>query len=181
MTISTARSPWLHYEAAALIILGLLALLFPLLTGVVVAIFAGWLLMISGVIGLISAFSSKDHTHFGFSIASAVIALLAGLLIALHPVLGAVSITLVVAGYLLFDGVTMIGFAMDQKKRGEMRWRWPIAVGVADILLAVVLITLFGASDAVVIGIVVAIDLIAAGIGMWGLAGREPVQHGTVV
>lgn len=164
--MTTARPSWLTIEAGALIVLGALAIIFPLFTGIALAIFLGWLLMIVGLLGLIFAFAGRGHAHLGWSVASAVIAILAGLLLLLHPLFGVVTLTLLVAAYLLFDGVTLVGLGLDQRKRGVLRWRWILGSGVVDILLAVLILALGGVGSAVLIGVIVGIDLIAAGIGL---------------
>jgi len=166
MTTVAARSTWLTIEAVGLIVLGALAIIFPLFTGIAIAILLGWLLIIVGLLGLISAFAGREHAHFGWSIASAIIAILAGLLLLLHPLFAAVALTLLVAAYLLFDGVTLIGLGMDQRKRGVLRWRWVAGSGIVDILLAILILTLSGVGSAALIGVIVGIDLIAAGIGL---------------
>lgn len=165
----TERSPLLTAEAVALVLLGVLAVIFPLFTGIAVAIFAGWLLVLVGAVGVVSAFAGRDHAHLGWSIASALIAVLAGVLLLLHPLFAAVAITLLLAAYLIFDGVTLIMLGLDHRKRGEISWRWPLGAGVIDVLLGVLVATLGAAASAVLIGVVVGVDLIAAGVGLFVL------------
>jgi uncharacterized membrane protein HdeD (DUF308 family) len=170
-----ARSSWLTIEGIGLIVLGALAILFPLFAGIAVAVFIGWLLIIVGVLGLLSAFAGREHVDLVWSVASAVIAILAGLLLLLHPLFAAVGITILVAAYLIFDGVTLIALGLDQKKRGVLRWRWVLASGVVDILLALLILTLSGVGSAALIGVIVGISLAAAGIGLLA-AHRSGVQ-----
>ena len=166
MSAVSARPSWLMIEAVILIVLGALAIVFPLFTGIAIAVFLGWLLMIVGVLGLVSAVVGRDHAHLGWSVASGVIAILAGLLLLSHPLFAVVALTLLIAAYLLFDGVTLVGLGLDQRKRGVLRWRWIAGAGVVDILLAVLILALSGIGSAVLIGVIVGIDLIAAGIGL---------------
>jgi uncharacterized membrane protein HdeD (DUF308 family) len=160
------RSPWLTIEAIVLIILGVLAIVFPLFAGIAVAVVIGWVFILSGVVGLISAIAGRQHAHLGWSIASAVIAVLFGLLLLLHPLFAAVAITLLIAAYFLFDGVTLIGLGLDQRKRGSLRWRWMVGAGVLDIVLAVLTVSLGAVGSAALIGIIVGIDLIIAGASL---------------
>ena len=169
MTDLPAKSSWLTIEGVALIVLGALAIIFPFFTGVAVGVFLGWVLIMVGLIGLVSAFAGRGHVHMGWSIASGVIALLAGLLMLLHPLIAAVALTLIVAAYLLFDGVTLIGLALDHRKRGVARWGWAAASGVFDLVLAVLILLFSGAGSAVFIGFIVGIDLIIAGFSLLAL------------
>jgi len=176
MTSLAARSRWLTIEAIALIVLGALAIIFPLFTGIAIAILVGWLLVVVGILGLVAAVAGRDHVHLVWSVASAVIAILAGLLLLFHPLFAAVALTVVVAAYLLFDGVTLIGLGLDQRKRGASRWRWVFGSGCVDVLLAVLLLALSGVGSAVLIGVIVGIDLIAAGIGLLAVHRERPAS-----
>jgi uncharacterized membrane protein HdeD (DUF308 family) len=162
------------------VVLGVLAVVFPLFTGIAVAIFLGWLLIIVGAIGLISAFAGRDHAHLGWSVASGVIAVLAGALLLTHPLFAVVALTLLIALYLLFDGATLIGFALDQRKRGSLAWRWPLGSGIVDILLAVLIVCLSGAASAVLIGVIIGIDLIAAGVSLFVLHRNGTAPAGAI-
>jgi uncharacterized membrane protein HdeD (DUF308 family) len=173
-----ARSPLLTVEAVALIVLGIIALVLPLFAGLFVSTAVGVLLILSGGIGLVSAFRGGPHWHRGWSITSAVIALVVGLLIVLNPLVGAISLTLLLGAYLLFDGVSLIGLAIDQKKRGTARWGMLALAGVVDIVLALLVLLLGAVGSAVVVGVIVGIDLIAAG-GALLLIHRSPLAAPT--
>ena len=177
MAVATARSPLLMLEAVLLILLGIAAVALPLFAGLLVGTFIGVLLLISGVVGLVSAFSGGAHVHRGWSIASAAIALLVGLLILFYPLAGTSLLTFFLGLYLILDGVALIGLALDQRKRGSSRWGLLLASGVVDIILAVVLFALGGLGSAVVVGIVVGIDLIFAGVALL-LLHRSPIGAG---
>jgi uncharacterized membrane protein HdeD (DUF308 family) len=160
------RSSWLTIEAIVLIVLGILAIVFPLFAGIALALVIGWVFVVSGVVGLISAIAGRDHAHLGWSIASAVIAVLFGLLLLLHPLFAAVAITLLLAAYFLFDGVTLVGLGLDQRKRGSLRWRWMVGAGVLDIVFGVLTFSLGALGSAALIGVIVGIDLIIAGASL---------------
>ena len=163
MPIVPARSPLLTIEAVALIVLGIVALVLPLFAGLFVSTAVGVLLILVGGIGLASALGGGPHWHRGWSIASAVIALVVGLLIVFDPVIGAISLTLLLAAYLLLDGVSLIGLSIDQRRRGASRWGLLAVAGVVDVILAGLVLMLGAVGSAVAIGIIVGIDLIVAG------------------
>jgi uncharacterized membrane protein HdeD (DUF308 family) len=98
---------------------------------------------------------------------SAAIAVLAGLLLVFHPLVAAVAVTVIVAAYLLIDGVALIGLGLDQRNRKARHWYGPFGSGVLDILLALLILALGAAGSAVLIGIIIGVDLIAAGIGLF--------------
>ncbi len=91
-------------------------------------------------------------------------------------VVGAAALAFVIALYLLLDGVALIGLAWDQRKRMGRRWPWLMLSGVLDLLLAGLIAALGPLSDAVLLGFIIALDLIVAGIALtgMGLAARRP-------
>lgn len=177
MAVAPARSPILTIEAVLLIVLGAAALILPLFAGLFVGTIIGVVLLVSGIVGLVSAVSGGVHVHRGWSILSAVIALLVGLLILFNPLAGVVSLTLLIGAYLLLDGVSLIGLAFDQRRRGSSRWALLLASGVVDLILAVLIVMLSGIGSAVVVGVILGIDLIAAGIALLAVH-RTPLVGG---
>ena len=177
MAIATARSPVLTIEAVLLIVLGAAALFLPLFAGLFVGTIIGVVLLISGLVGLVAAFSGGPHLHQGWSILSAVIALLVGLLILFNPLAGVVSLTLLLGAYLLLDGISLIGLALHQRKGGSPRWGLLLLSGIVDLVLAALIVTLSGIGSAVVIGIILGVDLIAAGIALLAVH-RAPLVGG---
>ncbi len=177
MAIASTRSPILTVEAVLLIVLGAVALILPLFAGLFVGAILGVVLLISGLVGLVSAFSGGAHVHRGWSVLSAVIALLVGLLILFNPPTGVVSLTLLLGVYLLLDGVSLVGLAFDQRRRGSSRWGLLLASGIVDLVLAAAIVFLSSFGSAIVVGIIVGVDLIAAGIALLALH-RTPLVGG---
>lgn len=166
MPIVERHSPWLTIEGVLLILLGIGVLLAPMIAGVAAGILFGWVLVMAGVVGLASAFAGRAEAHFGWSLASAIIALGVGVILIARPLMGAVTISLFLAAYLLMDGVTLMGLAMDQRKRGARGWAWIAASGALDFVLAVAVVMLTRTGAAILVGFMIGVDLIAAGIGL---------------
>jgi uncharacterized membrane protein HdeD (DUF308 family) len=166
MTVTQGKSGWLTAEGVLLIVLGLLALVSPLFAGLAVAVIFGWLLVMVGVLGLVSAFAGRDHAHMGWSFASAAIALIVGLILVFNPLVAAELVTILIGAYLLLDGISLIGLGLDQRKRGTRAWGWMLGAGVLDVLLAAILLSLAGIGPTVLVGVVVGVDLIVAGVAL---------------
>ncbi len=166
MDLAARRSTWLTVEGVLLIVLGLFALLAPLFAGLALAVTLGILLVVAGGIGLISAFAGRHHAHQGWSLLSAAIALVIGLVILIWPLAGAAGLTLLLGAYLLFDGVSLIGLALDHRRRADTAWGWLLVAGIVDLLLAGVVILLSATGSAVLIGFIIGLDLIVAGIAL---------------
>jgi uncharacterized membrane protein HdeD (DUF308 family) len=168
-------APWFIAEGVLLIVLGVVAAALPGIAGVAGAVVFGWVLILAGLFGLTSLIGSREHTHLLWSIVSSLVALVVGALIVWAPLLGAVTLALFIAVYLLLDGIALCGLAWDQRKRGAARWLWLMVAGVLDVVLAVLIVVLRPLGDAVLLGFVIAIDLIVAGIALaaMGLAARK--------
>lgn len=162
----SGKSPWLTIEAVLLILLGIAAVLMPLMAGLAATLVFAWILILSGMIGLISAFAGRVHSHIGWSLASAAIALAIGVTLFVYPLAGAVALTVVIAVYLFLDGVTLIGLSLDHRKRGNEPWGWLLASGLVDLLLAVVILFMSAIGSAVLIGLAVGLSLIFAGAAL---------------
>jgi uncharacterized membrane protein HdeD (DUF308 family) len=163
----TLRSPMLTAEAVLLIVLGVAALLLPLAAGVAASLVFGIILLLSGVLGLAASFASGGRHPRGWSLLSAVIALVVGVVLLINPMAGALGLTLLLSVYLLVDGLALIGLALSHRRRVTGRWSWLLGSGLLDVVLAVVLISLNAIGSAVVIGFIVGIDLIVAGIALF--------------
>jgi uncharacterized membrane protein HdeD (DUF308 family) len=160
------RSIWLRIEGVLLILLGIAAVAMPLIAGIAATLVFAWILILTGAIGLISAFAGRAHSHFGWSLASALIALVIGVILLVYPLAGAVALTVVISVYLFLDGATLIGLALDHRRRGIGPWGWLVVSGLIDIVLAVIIFFMNAIGSAVFVGIIVGISLIFAGIAI---------------
>ncbi len=166
MTSILKTSPWLRIEGALLILLGVAAVLMPMMAGLAATLVFAWILILTGMIGLISAFAGRAHSHIGWSLASAVIALGIGGVLFVYPLAGAVALTLVIGAYLLLDGVALVGLGLDHRRRGIGNWAWLLGSGAIDLALAGVILFMSAIGSAVLVGVVVGLSLIAAGIAL---------------
>jgi uncharacterized membrane protein HdeD (DUF308 family) len=173
--MSTAsRPPWLTVEGVLLIVLGLAALVLPIAAGLAAALVFGWVLVLSGLVGIVGAFAARSVMHPGWSLISGAIALIVGALLLWNPFAGAISLTLLLAVYLAGDGAVLIYLAIDQRRRLAGRWGWLLASGIADLVLAAGIVALAPFMAPLMLGVVVGIDLVFAGIALIGLASRRP-------
>ncbi|MFX9209232.1 DUF308 domain-containing protein, partial [Acinetobacter baumannii] len=67
------------FEGILLVILGIAALIVPTFASLAVTIFLGWMVLISGIGGLIVTFWARSMPGFWWSLISATLAVLAGM------------------------------------------------------------------------------------------------------
>src|SRR5579859_3215570 len=169
-------SAWFIVEGLLLIVLGALAAFLPGIAGVTGGLVFGWVLLLSGLFGLVSLFGSRGHAHAVWGGISALVALAVGLLIVVFPLIGVVTLAIFIAAYLFIDAVALIGLGMDQRRRGR-GWPWLIVAGVVDVVLALFILAMGPLSDVLLLGYVIAIDLIVAGLALvtLGWAARNSI------
>jgi uncharacterized membrane protein HdeD (DUF308 family) len=163
---------WRFYliEGVVLLILGALAIVVPPIAGISITIFVGWMLLIGGVIGLISTFGARQAPGFGWSLLSAILALIAGGVLLWNPVAGLVTLTWVLIAYFIVDGIFSIIMAIEHRRELSGRWEWMVFSGIVDLVLALVIILGLPWSLAWALGLLVGIDLIFAGSSLIAMA-----------
>ena len=77
------REHWVLFliEGIVLVVLGLLAIIIPPIATIAVTIFLGWLFLISGVVGLVTTFWARHAPGFWWSLISAALGIVVGLLL----------------------------------------------------------------------------------------------------
>ena len=162
------RAHWVAYliEGIVLVILGAAAIIVPPLATFVVAIFLGWLFLISGILGLITTFWMKRAPGFWWSLLSAVLAIAVGLLLIGRPVSGAISLTLLLIVFFIIEGIFSIMFALEHKRALSGRWGWLVLNGVIDLFLAAIIFAGLPGTAAWALGLLVGIDLVFGGMAL---------------
>jgi len=159
-------APWFIVKGVLLILLGALAAALPELAGVAGALVFGWVLVLAGVFGIGSLVGARRHAHLLLGVVSSLAALAAGALILWRPLIGAVALAIFVAAYLFVDGLALIGFGWDQRRRAARGWPWPMVAGAVNVLLALVIVAMRPLGNVLLLGFFIAIDLILAGIAL---------------
>ena len=153
-------------EGILLIVLGSLAVLVPAVASVAATIVFGWILLLSGVIGLITTLRARQAPGFGWSLLSAIIGIAAGLVLLAMPVQGTLSLTAVLIAFLFVEGVASILYAFEHRKGLSGRWSWMLASGIIDVVLALILMAGLPGTAVWALGLLIGINMIFGG---WAL------------
>ena len=154
------------FEGIVLLILGTLAVLAPVLASVAAAVFFGWLLLISGIVGLITTFRARQAPGFWWSLLSALLGIIAGGLLLVWPVQGTLSLTAVLIAFLFIEGVVSIMYALEHRNALSGRWGWMLASGVLDVALALFLFLGLPGTALWALGLLIGINMLFGG---WSL------------
>lgn len=160
-------STWFTVYGVLLALLGILAIAMPYIATLATSIFIGWLLVASSVLGLYAVYSAgKDAPGFWWNLITAILYLAAGIMLLGNPVTGALSLTIVLAAYLLAGGVTKIVLGFQHKKDIPNAWFWILFSGLVDIVLAFLIIQGLPGTAFWAIGLLVGINLVMMGIAI---------------
>jgi uncharacterized membrane protein HdeD (DUF308 family) len=157
-------------EGIILIILGSAAILVPPLASLAVALILGWIFVLGGLLGLIASIAGRHAPGFWWSLASAVVTMVAGGLLLFWPVAGVISLTFVLTAFLLADGILMILFAIEHRRALSQRWGYLMANGILDLVLAGIIVWALPGSALWALGLVIGIDLVFGGYALVAMA-----------
>jgi uncharacterized membrane protein HdeD (DUF308 family) len=169
---TSLRAHWrlLLIEGIVLLLLGTAAIALPPLATIAVEIIIGWLLLISGVLGLIMTFYMRAAPGFLWSLLSAILGIVAGIVLLRWPLTGAVSLTVILSVFLVFEGIVSIGFALEHRREVSGRWGMMLFSGVIDLILAGLIFFGLPGSAAWAIGLLIGINLVFGGIALIAMA-----------
>ncbi|HSY06774.1 MAG TPA: DUF308 domain-containing protein [Steroidobacteraceae bacterium] len=162
------RRHWVLFlcEGIALVILGLLALLAPVVASVAATVFFGWILLLSGIVGLVATLRARHAPGFVWSLLSALVGIVAGVLLLGWPVQGTLSLTAVLIAFLLLEGGVSILYALEHKSALSNRWGWMLASGIVDLILGLLLFIGLPGTALWALGLLVGINMLFGG---WAL------------
>lgn len=168
----TVKAHWkaFLFEGILLAVLGIAALILPPLASLAIAIFLGWMFLISGIGGLIVTYWARSTPGFWWSLISAALAVLAGMLLLARPMQAVLTLTIVLGAYFLAEGVATIMYALEHRRELSGRWSWLLIAGLVDIAISFMVITGLPSSAEWAIGILVGINLLFGGATLIGMA-----------
>jgi uncharacterized membrane protein HdeD (DUF308 family) len=162
-----AKSGWIIALGAVYVLAGVVALGSVMLATVATVFVVGVMMVIAGVAEVINAFQIKTWGKFLLWLLLGVLYIIAGVVTFENPLLAAVFLTLLLGVSLVVSGIMRIvlGFGMRQ----AMPWGWVVFSGVITLLLGLIILAHWPVSSLYVLGLLLGIDLIFAGIGWIGL------------
>ncbi len=163
---------WLIVLGALLMVLGLLALGLPLVAGLATAVFIGWLLIIAGILEVAQGLWSRQWRGFFLDLLIGILYIGIGFMVVANPGITLVTLTLLIAMFLITGGVFRIVAALSER---FPHWGWLLLNGVVSLVLGILIWRQWPASALWVIGLFVGIDLLLQGVSliMLGLAAKR--------
>lgn len=175
MAVQVNRETWKSFMVLGIILVltGGFAMVFPLGVAYGIEIFVGILLVISGGAYLISLIATHRH-GFVWQLLLSLIYLGVGIMLLVYPLSGVVTLTLVLGICFLVSGSFKSIFALASRK--TQGWGMVLVSGLLGMIIGVLILASWPSSSEWVVGLLVGIDLLFAGMTMimLALAARNP-------
>ena len=152
---------WFMALGIALIVLGVIAIIFPFFATLAVKIMLGWLFLISGLVQTFSAFSTPKWSGFFWSLLVGLLYVVAGAWLAFLPLSGIITLTILLAVMFFAQGIfeLIMGFGM----RPLQGWGWAVASGIIALVVGAMIMAQLPSSAIWAIGMLAGINMISSG------------------
>jgi uncharacterized membrane protein HdeD (DUF308 family) len=157
-------------EGIILLGLGLTAVVLPPIATFAVEIVIGWLLLISGIVGLITTLRMSNTPGRSWSLISAILGIAAGIVLLRWPLSSTISLTLILSVFFLIEGIASIFYALEHRRELSRRWSWMLFSGVIDLILASSIFVGLPGTAAWAIGLLVGINMVFGGLAVIAMA-----------
>ena len=157
-----AASGRLFWFGLAMTVLGVFALVFPVISTLAATVFVGWMLLISGGFALAGAFSVRGTGPFFGALLHALLSIAAGVFLLLSPLSGAVALTLPLGAIVMIEGAFQMVMAFEM--RPAQGWTALLISSIASIVLALLIIAGWPAISLVVLGVLLGVNFVSTGL-----------------
>src|SRR5215510_6051234 len=172
---------WFLILGIVLIVLGTIAIGSALVMTIASVFFFGWILIIGGVLEAVHAFwREKRWGGFFLDLLTGLLYVVVGWMMVSNPGESALLLTLIIAMFLVFEGLFRIVVAITAR---FPHWGWVLFNGVISLLLGVMIWRQWPYSGLWVIGLFVGIEMLLNGwsLVMLSFMGRKlPTEAATI-
>ena len=162
------HSLWYLVQGGLMILAGILALVYPVVSSFAVVFLLGCVLIVSGVVQGISLIDARDVPHFWLQLVSAVLSVIVGVLLIRYRGAGLLVITLLLLVYFMVEGISKVIFSLTI--RPFPNWGWVLASGILTILIAFYLWASLPVTAIWLLGLLLGIQLLCEGAALGYLA-----------
>lgn len=172
---------WYIGMGVGLMILGILAILLPLVATLAIEFVIGVLFLIGGIMLFYHAVRWRRSSNLATSIVISLVYAVVGVLLLAYPLHGLITLTFLLAFFFLATGVFKI--IQSFQMRPASRWGWALASGILSVVLGIILVLGMPWTALWAMGVIVGIDLLFTGWSMImiSLAIRGTVERGGII
>jgi uncharacterized membrane protein HdeD (DUF308 family) len=162
------HSLWYLIQGVLLVVAGLLAIIYPVISSVAVVVLLGWLLILSGVVQGLGLIGAGQVPHFWLQLISVILAVLIGFLFLRDPEQGLMTVTLLLIVFFMMEGMSKVVFALTI--RPFPNWGWVLASGLVGIALSIILLASMPVTAMWLVGLLLGLQLVSVGASIAYLA-----------
>ena len=168
---------WYIAAAVLFIVLGIFGIVEPGVAGLGVTLLVGWLLLIGAVFHFIAAFKGGGAKQVIFQVLIGIVYAIGGFYFLMHTIMATATLTLLLAGIILAEGVIEVISYFRMRSEGASGWL--LLNGIITLLLGGLIWFHWPSSSVWAIGTLVGVNLLMTGITrlMFGMAVRKLVGH----
>src|ERR1700733_1093524 len=155
------RWGWTLVLGIVQIIAGSIAIAVPVVASFAAVAIFGAVLIVSAIFQLVHAFKVRSWPRSAWFGLGGVLYAIAGILVAINPVGGALALAVMIALLLIADGALRAGVAMAVRPLAG--WGWLIAGGLGSIVVGVILLIGWPATALWITGLLLGINLVFSG------------------
>ncbi len=148
-------------EGIIFILLGVAAVAIPQFFSIVIIIFLGWIIVLAGAIQVCRAIFLRDMPGFGLWLCSGILQVVVGYLLITDPIAGVFSLTMMMALFFAFEGITKMYWAY--KLRPLPHWDYAFFSGGTALVFAVVILIFWSETAYWLLGLLVGINMVVMG------------------
>ncbi len=158
------RAHWksILFEGVLFVILGVFALSIPTLFSIAFELVVGWLFLLGGAIQLYRSIQSNKAPGFWWSILSALLAMVFGIILVFNPLQGLIALTMIIAIYFMVEGIVKIFFFFFLQEFATGIFF--LINGILSIVISVIVFSGWPFSATWFIGVLMGVYLIMSGL-----------------
>jgi uncharacterized membrane protein HdeD (DUF308 family) len=155
-----AHRLWYIIEGVFFFVIGFLAILLPNTTAITTTLLLGALLFFGGLLQISTFFR---YPRRRWKALSAILFMIAGLVVAFVPLVGLLTLTVLIAVVLMFESLFEITFSLAFKPFPG--WKWMMFSGIVTLLLALIILIGFPETTTLFLAIAVGLNM-----GLYGMS-----------
>jgi uncharacterized membrane protein HdeD (DUF308 family) len=168
--VLTRNNDQLFGGGVALVVVGLLALIFPAAATFTVAAMVGWLLFLSGLVTVWDAFTVEGTGPFFGELLLGLLKVAVGIYLLRHLDVSIVALTLLLAALFMIDGAVQVVMAFELHPMDG--WIWMLLAGLVAIAVGLLIAAEFPGISLVALGIYLGISFLSTGIARIMISNR---------
>ena len=164
------------FEGIVLTVLGVCAVVVPVVASFAATLFFGWIFLLSGVVGLFTTYHGRRVPGFWWSLLSAMVGIAAGVLLLGWPAQGLFSLTSVLIAFLWVEGAVTVFYALEHRA-GPGRWGYMLASGIVDLTLGIMLFAGLPGTATWALGLLIGVNMFFGGWALILMALSAPADQ----